>query len=116
MAQFSKLLLGDFALVSLISHSKEVSEDQSHTFEAGGDSFDRIRKRIYLMWSMRCFRPLVFGLGGLILKLLVGLGLLLEMILKQFDVVPVIVNRLDLFLLNVEHATVVYYAQLYYMK
>ena len=43
MAQFSKLLLGDFALVSLISHSEEVAEDQSHTFEASGDSFDRIR-------------------------------------------------------------------------
>lgn len=68
------------------------------------------------MRGMRCFRPLMFGLGGLILKLLIGLGLLLEMVLKQFDVVPVIINRLDLFLLNVQHATVVYYAQLYYMK
>jgi hypothetical protein len=92
------LLACNLTPIPAVSHPEDVAEDKSQFLQFGGERSDSIEHGIEIMFLLGlCLLGkglLLILFGVLVAQGLIDLLLLLEVVLEQLDVVPVLLQRL----------------------
>ena len=89
----------------IVGHPEDIAEYESHAFESIADSFDSVGEGVGfdIFIGFKFVLLFSFGFGVLVLQILIGFGLFFEVVLEEFDAVPVVFDGLDFLLLHVQH-------------